>query len=141
MSKHLEIEYLIEELFIVKFDSSYINEIERQGLDVNNLFIIEKFVIEKGVDLPYYYETYKEAITNMEIYSRKAESEFMNYPYFIQSMEPIPISYLKKEERDSGKISSVRLFEIFRKINQNRNIETKNPEKTYKKGKRKWKKS
>lgn len=140
MSKHMEVEYLIEELFIVEFNSECIKELERRGLDANNLFILEKFCLKKGKDLPYYYETYKEAITNFEIYHRQGEDEFSYLPYFIKQMEPLPFEYLTKEERDSGKITSVRVFEIYRKINQNRivNQEVKSNDKTYKKGKKKW---
>jgi len=120
--------YDIKDLYIVKLNEDYIERKSDDYIQYFNKdlkFIVEKFNVQKTGDLPYYVEYYMECITEQDLSNRRSKHEFTSIPHVFSSVEEFPIEYLTEEEKQSGKITTMRLFQIFQEINVKSKILTK----------------
>ena len=113
--------YEIKDLYIGKFNNEYIKEVDENNaihyFNQDLSFIIEKLVIERSDKRPYIAEYYAECITEEVLMEREADDPFLEIPKIFASLEPLPEEYLNEEEKKTGKISMMRLFQVFQDIN------------------------
>ena len=113
--------YRIEDLYIVKFQEEYQTKSDSEEYEnifkSNFKFIVEKFSYEISKDKTIYVEDYAECITGYSFYMREAKERFLNYPAVFSYFEPFPLEYLTEEEKKTGIIKTIRIFQIFQEIN------------------------
>ena len=115
--------YNIKDLYVVRLDDAYVKKSRNEYIHYYNSdlkFIVEKISIEKGGELPYYVEFYTECITELDLVKRSSKRQFKSIPKEFYYIEELPLEYLTEEEVQSGKISTMRLFQIFQEINMKR---------------------
>ncbi len=122
----LENSYRIEDLYIVKFQSEYKKKYQEEDFEnffnPNFYFIVEKFSYEVSKKETIYVEDYAECITGYSFYMREADSQFSSYPEVFSSFEQLPVEYLNEEEKETGIIKTLRIFQIFQEINTKQKV-------------------
>ena len=111
--------YNIKDLYIIKFKKSLIDNIGISNDSVNYFrpdlyYIVERFY---NFDDKRHTEVYRECIAGEDFYIRESKNAFLTIPKIFESMEPLPLEYLDKEEIEFSKISTTRIFQIFQEIN------------------------
>lgn len=113
--------YNIEDLYIVTLKEDFIKHSKEEeyieSFNQNLSFIAERFYIEKGNGLPYFFEAYTECMTGVDLSKREGEEPFQEIPSTFLEVEKFPVDYLDEEERKTGKIKTVHLFQIFVEMN------------------------
>ena len=122
----LENSYRIEDLYIVKFQSEYKKKYQEEDFEnffnPNFYFIVEKFSYEVSKKETIYVEDYAECITGYSFYMREADSQFSSYLKIFSSFEQLPVEYLNEEEKETGIIKTLRIFQIFQEINTKQKV-------------------
>ena len=120
MSNLTENVYNIADLYVVKLKeemASYEKAGYMEFFNPNLFFIVEKFVVKKDDGLPYFFEVYMECITGRDLYMNESREETQGLPNVFESIEEFPNDYLYEEEKQTGKITTSRIFQIFQEIN------------------------
>lgn len=107
--------FRLNSLYLAKLGQSSITNSEDE-----TLFILEHKIVDV-YNNSVYYETYTDAITSINIVNRNCETP-MTLPKEIIELRPFPIEYCTAEELESGFISDIRVYQIYRDINFNREL-------------------
>lgn len=107
--------FRLNSLYLAKLGQSPITN----GED-DTFFILEHKIIDV-YNNRVYYETYTDVITDIAIVNRNCEIP-MNIPEEIIELRPFPTEYCTAEELESGFISDIRVYQIYREINFNRGL-------------------
>lgn len=145
MSKITDNIYDIEDIFVVKIKDDYktikTNDGYTQQFNPNFCHFVERFLLETRDGLGIEIETFSECFTGETISCRENIKKDSNIPKMFEFMYPLPTSYLTKEELESGKIRTRRLYQIFQLVNYERfKQEELENNKIKKIGSKKWKK-
>ena len=122
MSNFTDSYYDINEVSVVTLNEDYIENIKQdegyiKSFNPNLAFFVKRFYIQKEKNTPYYYEIYTECISGQDVYVREDTKKFRTLPKLFKTLKPFPIEYLDEEELKTGKVSFMRLFEIFQEMN------------------------
>lgn len=112
--------YDIKDLYVVKFKKKYLDNLGLSNNFINYFKPNLYYIVERFKDVEndlFYYEIYRECITGQDFYAREEKNEEFSIPYIFESIEQLPLDYLDEEEKNSEKVSSIRLFQIFEEIN------------------------
>lgn len=131
MSRLTENIYGIKDLYLIKFKEDYLKKFDQEEGYIKYFnsglkYIVEKFTIDDNITKKPYFEVYTECITGQDFYKREDKESFDDIPDIFESILDFPIEYLDEEEKRSGKVTTMRLFQIFQEIN----IKTKTLTKT-----------
>lgn len=107
--------FRLNSLYLAKLGQSPITN----GED-DTFFILEHKIIDV-YNNRVYYETYIDVITDIAIVNRNCEIP-MNIPEEIIELRPFSTEYCTAEELESGFISDIRVYQIYREINFNRGL-------------------
>ena len=120
MSNLTENVYNIADLYVVKLKKEIASQEKSEYMEFFNpnlFFIVEKFVIKKDDGLPYFFEAYTECITGRDLFMNESREGSHDIPNVFESMEEFQEDYLNEEEKQTGKITTSRIFQIFQEIN------------------------
>ena len=120
MSNLTENIYNVADLYIVSLKEEFAKYEKPEYTELFNpnlFFIVEKFVIKKDDGLPYFFEVYTECITGRDLFMNESREESQVIPNIFETMEKFPNDYLNEEEKQTGKITTSRIFQIFQEIN------------------------
>lgn len=121
MSKLTDNIYDIEDIFIVKIKEDYkvvkTSDGYTQQFNPNFCHFTERFVLltpdEKNIEM----EIFSECFTGEGISYRENIKKDDSIPKMFEFIYPLPTKYLTKEEIESGKIRTRRLYQIFQLVN------------------------
>ena len=121
MSKITDNIYDINDIFVVKIKNDYkeINTSDGyiQTFNPNFCQFVERFLLDTSDGLKYEMELYTECFTGETVSLRENINKNMNIPNMFEFMYPLPEKYLTEEEIKTGKIRTVRLYQIFQLLN------------------------
>lgn len=121
MSKITDNIYDINDIFVVKIKNDYkeINTSDGyiQTFNPNFCQFVERFLLDTSDGLKYEMELYTECFTGETVSSRENVNKNINIPNMFEFMYPLPEKYLTEEEIETGKIRTVRLYQIFQLLN------------------------
>ena len=121
MSKITDNIYDINDIFVVKIKNDYkeINTSDGyiQTFNPNFCQFVERFLLDTSDGLKYEMELYTECVTGETVSSRENVNKNINIPNMFEFMYPLPEKYLTEEEIETGKIRTVRLYQIFQLLN------------------------
>ncbi len=122
MKNSNELLYNIKDLRIVMINKDYLEQKQDDYINYFNenvKFIVEKYTLEDKdkYGLPYYAEYYTECITEEDLSVRVSHKPFRDVPEIFSIVEDIPLKYLTEEEKETGKITTPRIFKILQDIN------------------------
>lgn len=146
MSKITDNIYDINDIFVVKIKNDYkeinTNDGYIQTFNPNFCQFVERFLLDTSDGLKYEMELYTECFTGETVSLRENINKNMNIPNMFEFIYPLPEKYLTDEEIKTGKIRTVRLYQIFQLLNYEmfKSMEVEEKSKTKKIGVKKWKK-
>ena len=146
MSKITDNIYDINDIFVVKIKNDYkeinTNDGYIQTFNPNFCQFVERFLLDTSDGLKYEMELYTECFTGETVSLRENINKNMNIPNMFEFMYPLPEKYLTEEEIKTGKIRTVRLYQIFQLLNYEmfKSMEIEEKSKTKKIGVKKLKK-
>ena len=122
MSHLTENIYDIKDLYLIKFNDNYQDNFNQEEgyikyFNLGLQYIVEKFAIEDNKTKKMFFEVYTECITGQDFYKRENKESFSGFPDIFESITEFPIEYLDEEEKKRGKVTTMRLFQIFQEIN------------------------
>lgn len=121
MSKITDNIYDINDIFVVKIKNDYkeinTNDGYIQTFNPNFCQFVERFLLDTSDGLKYEMELYTECFTGETVSLRENINKNMNIPNMFEFMYPLPEKYLTDEEIKTGKIRTVRLYQIFQLLN------------------------
>lgn len=121
MSKITDNIYDINDIFVVKIKNDYkeinTNDGYIQTFNPNFCQFVERFLLDTCDGLKYEMELYTECFTGETVSLRENINKNMNIPNMFEFMYPLPEKYLTEEEIKTGKIRTVRLYQIFQLLN------------------------
>ena len=121
MSKITDNIYDINDIFVVKIKNDYkeINTSDGyiQTFNPNFCQFVERFLLDTSDGFKYEMELYTECFTGETVSSRENVNKNINIPNMFEFMYPLPEKYLTEEEIETGKIRTVRLYQIFQLLN------------------------
>lgn len=121
MSKITDNIYDINDIFVVKIKNDYkeinTNDGYIQTFNPNFCQFVERFLLDTSDGLKYEMELYTECFTGETVSLRENINKNMNIPNMFEFMYPLPEKYLTEEEIKTGKIRTVRLYQIFQLLN------------------------
>ena len=122
--------YDIKDLRIAMINKDYLehnnDEYIRYFKD-NFKFIVEKYTIEeKKDDNLLYHEYYTECITEEDLVERTSSHPFDDVPKMFSIVSRIPTKYFSEEEIKTGKINTIRIYQILQEINTSKELDDKN---------------
>ena len=123
MSKITDNLYDINDIFIIKIKDEYkikTNDEYIQTFNPNFCHFVERFLLETKDELKIEIETFSECFTGETISCRENLKKDNDIPEMFEFMYPLPKEYLTKDELESGKIRTLRLYQIFQLINYER---------------------
>lgn len=109
MNNGYENTFDLNSLYIVKLKD---NTMDNYFEDI--YYIVEKYE-EKNQQG--FYEIYTECITDKDIYERNNKEEFKTIPDVFSMVREFPRNFCNKEELETGKIKTHRLFYLFQQLN------------------------
>ncbi len=121
MSKITDNIYDINDIFVVKIKNDYkeinTNDGYIQTFNSNFCQFVERFLLDTSDGLKYEMELYTECFTGETVSLRENVNKNINIPNMFEFMYPLPEKYLTEEEIKTGKIRTVRLYQIFQLLN------------------------
>ncbi len=121
MSKITDNIYDINDIFVVKIKNDYkeinTNDGYIQTFNPNFCQFVERFLLDTSDGLKYEMELYTECFTGETVSLRENINKNMNIPNMFEFIYPLPEKYLTEEEIKTGKIRTVRLYQIFQLLN------------------------
>ena len=121
MSKLLQNIYSVADLYVVKIRKDYLdNKNETNDIKYFNtdfLLIVEKFTLDSKEDGKIAFESYEECFTGADIFIREDINKNAKNPVLFEFIKELPKEYLTEEEIKTGKIGTLRLFQIFQILN------------------------
>lgn len=121
MSKITDNIYDINDIFVVKIKNDYkeinTNDGYIQTFNPNFCQFVERFLLDTSDGLKYEMELYTECFTGETVSLRENINKNMNIPNMFEFIYPLPEKYLTDEEIKTGKIRTVRLYQIFQLLN------------------------
>ena len=121
MSKITDNIYDINDIFVVKIKKDYkeINTSDGyiQTFNPNFCQFVERFLLDTSDGLKYEMELYTECFTGETVFLRENINKNMSIPNMFEFMYQLPEKYLTEEEIKTGKIRTVRLYQIFQLLN------------------------
>ncbi len=121
MSKITDNIYDINDIFVVKIKNDYkeinTNDGYIQTFNPNFCQFVERFLLDTNDGLKYEMELYTECFTGETVSLRENINKNINIPNMFELMYPLPEKYLTEEEIKTGKIRTVRLYQIFQLLN------------------------
>lgn len=121
MSKITDNIYDINDIFVVKIKNDYkeinTNDGYIQTFNPNFCQFVERFLLDTSDGLKYEMELYTECFTGETVSLRENVNKNINIPNMFEFMYPLPEKYLTEEEIKTGKIRTVRLYQIFQLLN------------------------
>ena len=121
MSKITDNIYDVKDIFVVKIKNDYkeinTNDGYIQTFNPNFCQFVERFLLDTSDGLKYEMELYTECFTGETVSLRENVNKNINIPNMFEFMYPLPEKYLTGEEIKTGKIRTVRLYQIFQLLN------------------------
>lgn len=121
MSKITDNIYDVKDIFVVKIKNDYkeinTNDGYIQTFNPNFCQFVERFLLDTSDGLKYEMELYTECFTGETVSLRENVNKNINIPNMFEFMYPLPEKYLTEEEIKTGKIRTVRLYQIFQLLN------------------------
>ena len=121
MSKITDNIYDINDIFVVKIKNDYKEINTNDGyihtFNPNFCQFVERFLLDTSDGLKYEMELYTECFTGETVSLRENINKNMNIPNMFEFIYPLPEKYLTEEEIKTGKIRTVRLYQIFQLLN------------------------
>lgn len=111
--------YKLENLYLAKLGISLLTSEEE-----DTIFLLEREVTNLDRGGLGVYEAYLDILTGIPVSIREGSIEELqkNLPKEIKELMPIPREYLTEFELSSGIIPDLRVYQIFRQINLNRDF-------------------
>lgn len=110
--------YKLSNLYVAKLGVTPITD----GTD-DSLFVLEHNLINLGTSGDNCCaESFNEFLFNVPVASTIGKDPFLHIPESIKELTPFPREYCTPEEIESGIISDIRVYEIYRMINRNREL-------------------
>lgn len=121
MSKITDNIYDVKDIFVVKIKNDYkeinTNDGYIQTFNPNFCQFVERFLLDTSDGLKYEMELYTECFTGETVSLRENVNKNINIPNMFEFMYPLPEKYLTEEEIKTGRIRTVRLYQIFQLLN------------------------
>ncbi len=121
MSKITDNIYDIKDIFVVKIKNDFkeinTNDGYIQTFNPNFCQFVERFLLDSRDGLKYDMELYTECFTGETVSLRENLNKNASIPNMFEFMYSLPENYLNEEELKTGKIRTIRLYQIFQLLN------------------------